>query len=58
MVIKVDNMKCCVCGGCVSVCPVDALELKEEIKCDNGKCTKCGTCVKLCPTGALLIVAD
>jgi len=50
--IKVDNSKCIQCGGCVSVCPVAALELKNEIVC-NEKCIKCKNCINFCPVGAL-----
>jgi len=50
----VDRSKCLYCGGCVGVCPVNAIELKETVlTVDDGKCTKCGMCVKFCPVGAL-----
>ena len=50
--IKTDG-KCLRCGGCVSVCPADALTLKESgIICSEG-CTNCGICVKFCPVGAI-----
>lgn len=52
--ITVDNRKCVRCGGCVSVCPFDALELENEIKCSD-RCTRCGTCVRFCPVGALTL---
>ena len=52
--VKYDKQKCLYCGGCVSVCPVGALELMEtEIKYDPEKCIHCGACIKLCPSGAL-----
>jgi len=51
--IKVDNSKCIQCGGCVSVCPKEALKLTNEIKCDEKKCIKCKMCVNFCPVGAL-----
>jgi L-aspartate semialdehyde sulfurtransferase ferredoxin len=50
----VDRRKCLYCGGCVGVCPVNALELGETVlSVDEGKCTKCGICVKFCPVGAI-----
>jgi len=52
--IKVDTNKCLYCGGCVSVCPTGALELKEtKIIFNKEKCIDCGACLKFCPVGAL-----
>jgi len=52
--IKVDTNKCLYCGGCVSVCPTGALELKEtKIIWNKDKCINCGACTKFCPVGAL-----
>ncbi len=51
--ITVDAARCAYCGGCVSVCPEDALHLAETrlIVCET--CTECGLCVPACPMGAL-----
>ena len=46
------NDKCLKCGGCVAVCPHNALALKDKIEC-NEKCVSCGICVKFCPVGAI-----
>lgn len=52
--MRVDRRACCYCGGCVGVCPQNALELRETIlQVDEEKCVKCGICVKFCPVGAL-----
>jgi len=51
--IIVDRDRCCYCGGCVSVCPVDALTLAETRLLVTGECTECGQCVSACPVGAL-----
>ena len=54
MTVKADRTKCIYCGGCVSVCPVNALTLKEtRIEADASKCIDCGACIKFCPVGAL-----
>ncbi|MCD6216158.1 MAG: ferredoxin [Candidatus Aenigmatarchaeota archaeon] len=49
----INKEKCLKCGGCVSVCPVQALKLESELKCDNDKCIKCKACINFCPVGAL-----
>ena len=57
--IIIDRSKCCYCGGCVGVCPMDALELQDTILCvAEEKCTKCGTCVKFCPVDAISLLED
>lgn len=49
-----DRETCCYCGGCVGICPVDAMTLEEtELRIDPGKCNRCGFCVSFCPVGAL-----
>ncbi|RLG22003.1 ferredoxin [Candidatus Micrarchaeota archaeon] len=55
--IKVDREKCIYCGGCVSVCPVNALTLLEtRIDCDAKKCINCGICERFCPVGAIKVI--
>ena len=51
--IIVDSYRCAYCGGCVSVCPVDALKLAETRLIVNADCIDCGNCVLACPVGAL-----
>jgi len=52
--IKIDRQKCCYCGACVSVCPVNCLELKEtRIRIDNDACINCMACVRMCPVAAI-----
>lgn len=53
MMLKINKRKCLKCGGCVSVCPANALELKSDLMLDPKKCTKCKICVDFCPVGAL-----
>lgn len=54
MPVQANLNKCISCGGCVSVCPVNAIELKEkEITIDAEKCIDCKTCTELCPVSAL-----
>ncbi len=45
--------KCLRCGGCVSVCPLDALTLTESGIVCSDKCTDCGICAEFCPLSAI-----
>ncbi len=54
MVARCNRDLCIHCGGCVGVCPVSAIDLREyRIEIDPKKCIDCGTCVKFCPVRAL-----
>jgi digeranylgeranylglycerophospholipid reductase len=44
---------CNYCGGCVSVCPEEALLLEETRLTISEVCIDCGYCVSACPMGAL-----
>lgn len=57
MSVSSDEQKCLACGGCVSVCPQDALTLTNmKIACDPKKCNSCTICIRFCPVGALSVV--
>lgn len=51
--IRVDHARCAYCGGCVSVCPVDAIDLAEIRLTIRDSCIECGLCLTACPVGAL-----
>jgi ferredoxin len=51
--VIVDSYRCAYCGGCVSVCPVEALSLVETRLVISSDCIDCGNCVAACPVGAL-----
>jgi digeranylgeranylglycerophospholipid reductase len=51
--VLVDYVRCAYCGGCVSVCPVEALMLAETRLVVGDECIDCGNCVVACPVGAL-----
>jgi len=55
MTWNINNNKCLRCGGCISVCPTAALELKDNIIHDEKLCTLCGICEKFCPVGAIKV---
>ena len=52
---KVDINRCIRCGGCVSVCPTAALELRDNVTCDAKLCTLCGVCETACPVEAIKV---
>ena len=54
-----ENKKCYGCGACCTVCPKDAISLKENETTghlrpviDQGKCVDCGLCSKHCPANS------
>jgi len=50
----VDVSLCLECGGCVPLCPEEALTLTfNKLVCDREVCTLCGVCIDFCPVGAL-----
>jgi len=51
--ILIDHERCTYCGGCVSVCPVEALTLNETNLAVDPVCIDCGDCASACPVGAL-----
>lgn len=50
-----DKKDCCGCHGCMNACPVDAIEMVEDLygfkypQIDESKCINCGLCKKVCP---------
>ena len=55
--IKVNWDKCTQCGACVSICPTDALYIKDrrtmEVAFDAEKCIACELCIRPCPPRAI-----
>lgn len=52
--IAVSDEKCDLCGACVGICPVDAMELTEnKLKISDETCINCDLCVIVCPFDAL-----
>jgi len=50
----VDETKCLACGGCISVCPKDALSMcAGKAYVTPNKCISCAICIKICPIGAI-----
>lgn len=53
--IVFDEAECVQCGACVSVCPVEVFEYKDDrtILINLKRCVLCKTCIAMCPHGAL-----
>lgn len=55
--IKVDWEKCTQCSACVSICPTEALFVKDrktmEVGFDPEKCIACELCIRPCPPRAI-----
>ncbi|MDD5432013.1 MAG: Coenzyme F420 hydrogenase/dehydrogenase, beta subunit C-terminal domain [Candidatus Omnitrophica bacterium] len=59
---KITKKRICTgCGTCYSVCPLDAIQIKEDFeqginlpKIDESICSECGLCLNICPQNSLL----
>lgn len=51
--VVVADVRCSYCGGCVSICPVGAITLKETHLTVDDSCIDCGLCIPACPMGAI-----
>ena len=52
--IDIRENRCDYCGACVTVCPVDCIEVREDsIKIDDLICIDCDLCVYICPIEVL-----
>lgn len=54
---EVREEACLDCGGCLGICPHEALSLFEGRIRVLDTCTECDLCVRLCPVDALVSVA-
>ena len=51
---KVDKKKCLACGGCISVCPQDAITMcGSRALVSEEDCISCAVCIRTCPVGAI-----
>jgi ferredoxin len=50
----VDTDKCLACGGCIALCPHDAISFNcNKARVDENKCISCYLCIQFCPYGAI-----
>lgn len=58
---RVIASKCIACGGCVRVCPADAVSIRADAQgrrtaqIDCGKCIECFCCTEACPEDAIAV---
>ena len=56
--ISIRENRCDFCGACVTVCPVDCIEVREaSINIADSVCIDCDLCVYICPIEVLESVA-
>jgi len=53
--VIVDKDKCIDCGGCVSLCPTEALYMdgNDQLEFTEEKCIGCNLCIDSCPRFAI-----
>ena len=58
--VLLEDSKCTLCMGCVSVCPASALQAGGEspaLKFIESNCVQCGICSRACPESAITLQA-
>lgn len=51
----VNSEICTGCGICVDSCPMEAIQLVNDIAViDHEKCSNCGICISECPNEAII----
>jgi electron transfer flavoprotein alpha subunit len=58
MPIVVNRDKCSGCESCISSCPYDAIQMKDEKAFINEYCQSCRACIEVCPEGAIVEVGE
>lgn len=53
--VKIDDEKCTGCEICITLCPFQALEIKDGKARVNENCSLCGACATECPMEAIFV---
>ena len=57
--IAIYPSKCILCGQCVPVCPLNAIDLTSEtISINRSLCNNCGKCAEVCPSEAIRLLGQ
>ncbi|MBN1803090.1 MAG: 4Fe-4S binding protein [Candidatus Lokiarchaeota archaeon] len=53
--VSIDKEKCVNCGGCISLCPTEALQFDAnfQLEFSEDKCIGCNLCLDSCPRQAI-----
>lgn len=54
--LKINIDKCCGCGKCVKLCPMNNIQLENKKAISKNKCTMCYRCINNCPNKALTLL--
>ena len=55
-IFQVDDDRCFGCAACIALCPVNALDLVNQLAIvEEPICTHCNLCIPACPVFALSI---
>ena len=58
MKIRILTEECTACGECVEVCPIAAVELRDDVAVILEHCNFCGLCVSACPVEAVELTRE
>lgn len=56
--LKIDYNKCVGCGKCVSICPMENLNIFKHKAVSKGKCTMCYRCINTCSKQAITLLGN
>jgi pyruvate formate lyase activating enzyme len=57
--IAIYPSKCILCGQCVPVCPLNAIDLTNEtISINRSRCNNCGKCAEVCPSESIRLLGQ
>lgn len=53
--VSKDEERCTHCGACVSICPAEAFQVREDhrVEFKTERCIACGLCIDACPPQAM-----
>jgi ferredoxin len=54
-IARVNLDECTECETCVDICPMEAIQLGDELTITAEKCIGCGVCASNCPVDAIFL---